>query len=62
MNMKENYNYLATWRDLWRDVISMNMKENYNFKGADGDYRPHFLKADNNNSLKNKNDTYGKGN
>ena len=31
MNMKENYNYLATWRDLWRDVISMNMKENYNF-------------------------------
>ena len=40
----------------------MNMKENYNFKGADGDYRPHFLKADNNNSLKNKNDTYGKGN
>ena len=43
MNMKENYNYLATWRDLWRDVISMNMKENYNFKGADGDYRPHFF-------------------
>lgn len=31
-------------------------------KGTDGDYRPHFLKADNNNSLKNKNDTYGKGN
>ena len=30
--MKENYNYLATWRDLWRDVISMNMKENYNMR------------------------------